>query len=101
MGRSAYDISIRETLQRRGIGTALAAILFCAAIVIAAFYFRPFGHKPNYSEMFYSDDDGQTYFKDSIYKLAPFDHNGRIANIAIVCTDGTRNFVGYLERFTP
>jgi len=101
VGRSAYDISIRETLQRPGIGAALAAVLFIAAIVIAGFTFWPFGHKLNYSERFYSDDDGQTYFKDSVYKLAPFDHDGRIANIAIVCTDGTRNFVGYLERFTP
>ncbi|MGA2440183.1 MAG: hypothetical protein ABSH08_04445 [Tepidisphaeraceae bacterium] len=102
MGRSAYDISIRETLQHhRGIGVAVAACLLCAAIAIAGYNFWPFGHKPNYSEAFYSDDDGQTYFKDSIFKLAPFDHNGKIANIAVVCTDGKSNFVAYLERFTP
>jgi hypothetical protein len=101
MGRSAYDISIRETLQRRGIGTTLAAVLFCAAIAIAGYYFRPFGHKPNYSEIFYSDDDGKTYFKDSIYKLAPFDHNGRTANEAIVIQDHGAKVVGYLVRYIP
>jgi hypothetical protein len=79
----------------------VAAILFSAAIAIAAYSLWPRGQKLNSNVAFYSDDDGQTYFKDSIYRLAPFDHNGKIADIAVVCTDGTRNFVGYLERYTP
>jgi hypothetical protein len=101
VARSAYDITIRETLQRRGVGVALAAFLICAAIFITAFAFHPTSHKPSYGEMFYSDDDGQTYFKDTAFKFAPFDHNGQIANIAIVYTDGKTNFVAYLERYTP
>ncbi len=102
MGRSAYDISIRETLQNRAAGLVIAAILFAAAITIGAHYLWPNKwSRINPYEVFYSDDDGQTYFEDSIYKLAPFDHNGKIANIAIVYTDGQRNYVGYLERYTP
>ena len=101
MGRSAYDISIRESLQHRRTGVIVAAVLFCAAIVIAGYNFWPFGHKSNSSEVFYSDDDGQTYFKDSVYKFPPFDHNGKIANAAMVIQDQGSNVVGYLVRYTP
>ena len=101
MGRSAYDISIRETLQKRGAGLTVAAILFSTAIAIAAYSLWPRNQKLNSDVVFYSDDDGQTYFKDSIYRLAPFEHNGKLADIAVVFNDGTRDFVGCLERFTP
>ena len=101
MGRNAYDISIRETLQHRGAGVTLAVCLFGAAIAIAGYNFWPFGHRANFSEVFYSDDDGQSYFKASVYKFPPFDHDGRTANEAIVILDHGSKVVGYLERYTP
>jgi hypothetical protein len=79
----------------------IAGGLFFAAIVVAACSFWPFEHKPNLSEMFYSDDDGRTYFKDSIYKFPPFDHGGRIADVAVVIEDSGSKAVGYLVRYTP
>jgi hypothetical protein len=100
VSRSAYDISVREYLQHKGTGITIALALFGVAIIVAGYYFWPQNHKVNYTERFYSDDDGQTYFKDSVYNFAPFDHNGKVANIAIVCTDGRQNFVAYLERYT-
>ena len=101
MGQSAYDISIREIIQRRGMGATVAAILFCAAIAIAGYNFWPLGHKPNPSEAFYSDDDGQSYFQDSVYNFPPFDHNGKVANQAMVIQDHGSKVVGYLVRYTP
>ena len=101
MNRSAYDISIRETLQSRGRGVIVAIVLIVASLLITIYYRPPKTPGLNSDVTFYSDDDGQTYFKDSIYKLAPFDHNGKTANIAVVCTDGKQNFVGFLERYTP
>ena len=49
---------------------------------------------------FYSDDDGKTYFADTVKRLPPFDHNGKVAYTARVyrCPDRSDPFVGYLER---
>jgi len=101
MGTSAYHIGVRELLQRTRTGLTVAALLLLAAIGVAVHYRQPAVTKSDPYVRFYSDDDGQTYFKDSIYRLAPFDHNGKTADIAIVCSDGNQNFVGYLERYTP
>jgi hypothetical protein len=51
---------------------------------------------------YYSDDDGQTYFTDSIYRVPPFDHNGKTAVRAAVFTydNGTKKYVAYLNRYT-
>ena len=50
---------------------------------------------------FYTDDDGQTYFRDSIYKFPPWDHDGKQANIAMVYSSASGNFVAYQVRYTP
>src|ERR1700728_1321992 len=102
MGQSAYDISIRESLQKnRKLGFTVAAILILATLIIAARYLWPNTASNDSLSAFFTDDDGQTYFKDSIFKLPPFDHNGREADLAIVCTNGKNNYVACLERFTP
>jgi hypothetical protein len=48
---------------------------------------------------FYTDDDGKTFFKDAIYKVSPFDRNGKPAYRADVfkCPDG-KQFVGLMYR---
>ena|ERR1700722_20041704 len=83
------------------VGTTLA--LFIAAAVVFHGYFSSAAsnrHGDPFSA-FYSDDDGQTYFKDSTFKFPPFDHNGKTAYGALVYSDGDRKFVAYLVRFTP
>lgn len=103
MPQNANDIWVRETLQNnRKIGLLVALILILVSVAWTAYVFlrdRP-PQTDSYSA-FFSDDDGQTYFRDSILKLPPFDHNGNIADLAIVCTDGKRDFVAYLQRYTP
>ncbi len=49
---------------------------------------------------FYSDDDGQTWFIDSVYKTVPFDHNGTQAYRAVIysCQNGKVQFCAYLMR---
>lgn len=51
---------------------------------------------------YYTDDDGQTFFVDSVYRVPPFDHNGKTAVRAMRMTydDGKKDFVAYLQRFT-
>jgi hypothetical protein len=93
-------MSIREKLNSKpAAGAAVAIGLILLAAAVAAFSLHP-THRSDPHSGFFSDDDGQTYFKDSIYKFPPFDHDGKTAVAARVYTDGKHNFVGYLERFT-
>jgi hypothetical protein len=102
MPRSAYEFSVRESLQNnRKLGLTFAAILCLCAAGISSYYLWPRGEKVDPTITYYSDDDGQTYFKDSVYKFAPFDHDGRTAVEAVIAESGGHTFVAYLTRFTP
>lgn len=101
VSRSAYDISVREAIQRPATGIVVALILLGAALAISAPYLWPSHNRGNFKKAFFSDDDGKTYFVDSVYKLAPFDHDGKTANRAVVYSDGSGTFVAYLMRLTP
>jgi hypothetical protein len=95
-------VGIRETLnQNPGLTTGVTAGIIVVALGIIIWQAAggsgsaPSG--PN--KLFYSDDDGATYFADDVTKVPPFDHNGKPAVRAHVykCKDG-KKFVGYLER---
>ena len=102
MPPSAYDFSIRESLQNsRKVGWAIVTILFLCASGIAAYYLWPSGSRGDPTHAYYSDDDGQTYFTDSVYKFPPFDHDGKTAVEVVLAESGTHRFIGYLMRFTP
>jgi hypothetical protein len=94
-------VAVRKQLQGNKIGLILAGIMFILAIAIATTYFLTHGTRINSYVTFYSDDDGKTYYRDSIYNLPPYEHDGKVANRAVVFTDGSQTFVGYLERYTP
>lgn len=95
-------MGIREKINDSRLGTIVGIGLLVAAAVILTLYFWPGGPHINYRQSYYSDDDGKTYFEDSIYKFAPWDHNGKTADIAVVYEDAHNNkFVGYLKRYTP
>ena len=84
-----------------GVGTA-AALLVAAGIVFFWYYESQAGNRPpNPNVSFFSDDDGQTFFRDSAYKFPPMDHDGKTAYVALVFDDGQKKFVGYLVRYTP
>jgi hypothetical protein len=53
------------------------------------------------TKVYFSDDDGQTYFADDAAKVPPFDHGGKQAVRAHVVKCDGKTFVNYLERFTP
>jgi hypothetical protein len=95
-------MGIREKINNSKFAPIIGGGFLVVAAAIAVFYFWPRGPHINYRLTYYSDDDGQTYFKDSIYKFAPFDHNGKTAVGAVVYEDAHNDvFVGYLTRFTP
>jgi len=53
------------------------------------------------ARMYFSDDDGKTYFVDRGDRITPFDHNGQPAVGAVVYRCGTgKPFVTFLMRYT-
>jgi hypothetical protein len=94
-------MGVREKLNsNRVIGFLVAAILLAAATVQAAYFLWSAAPKhQSATDAFYTDDDGRTYFTDSIYKFPPWDHNGKKANIAMVYSSSSGSFVGYQVRY--
>lgn len=100
-------MGIRQTLNEKpGIAIGIAAVILVAAgfLIIRQFTASTPGQqltKPVGDEAFYTDDDGATFFSDTMKKLTPFKHNGKDAVRARVYKCGTgAPFVGYLERHT-
>jgi hypothetical protein len=92
-------LSIREKLQKNPSLTAgLAGVVIIAAIISIVMQARSSSGGGN--QAFYSIDDGQTYFTDSKFLVAPFDKGGKQAVRAHVFRCGGKPVVGYLERYT-
>jgi hypothetical protein len=96
-------MSVRERLQTNKIaGVAVAVALFAIAGSIAAYTFWPSGGRhASVTGAFMSDDDGQSYYSDSIYHFPPFEHDGKTAVRAVVYSSDSGKFVGVLARYTP
>jgi hypothetical protein len=94
-------VGIREQLnQNPAITTGITiGIIVIALGFIVWQIFGGQGGPSAVTEMYYTVDDGQTYFSDDATKVAPFDYNGKEAVRAYVfkCADG-KEFVAYLER---
>jgi hypothetical protein len=94
-------MNVREKLNdgRLGIGIGIAMIAIAAVAIYL--YVRPTSPRVNATELYYSDDDGASYYKDSVYNFPPYDHNGKTAYQVMVFDDGGKHFIGYLVRYTP
>ncbi len=54
------------------------------------------------NRVFFSDDDGKTWFADSPTRIPPFQHDGKEAVRCFVFqADGGQPFAGYLRKYTP
>jgi hypothetical protein len=93
-------VSVREQINSNPkVGVGLAALLAVVAGAMIYHFHEP--ALPGFpTGAFYSDDDGKTWFKDSIYRFAPFDHDSKTAVMALVFSDGQGQFVALLERYT-
>jgi hypothetical protein len=99
--RSETSMGIREKGFTKGfVGYGLAAVLLIYAIGMLTYQLKP-EKRPNPFGAFYTDDDGKSYFTDTIYKFPPFDHDGKTAVMAYVYSSDHGNFVGILQRYTP
>jgi hypothetical protein len=52
-------------------------------------------------KVYFSNDDGKTFFPEKSTKLPPFDRDGKPAYRAHVFVCGGKRVTGYLSRFTP
>jgi hypothetical protein len=97
-------MSIRETLNKRPKLTAsIAGALVMVLLVVVYAQTKPRQIAIQYSShLFFSDDDGKTFYTDDASNIAPYDHNGKRAVQAMVfrCDDGAP-FVGYLVKYSP
>src|SRR5687768_16389120 len=53
------------------------------------------------TQLFYSTDDGKTWFPDDAAKIPPFKKDGKDAVRAVVYKCDGKTFVNHLERYTP
>ncbi len=92
-------MAIRETINRKpaiAAGVAAALVLVAAGIMLLS-------SRNDTAKIFYTDDDGKSWFADDADRVPPFDHNGKQAYRCYVwtCDGGKTKFVSHLERFTP
>lgn len=96
-------MGMRESMRKNPAFAAGGAAL----LVLIAGFFIARNYWPQKTgdllQAWYSDDDGASWFADSVYKVAPFDHNGKTAAVAEVYSyaDGKKQFCGYLMKYTP
>lgn len=99
-------MGIRETINRhKNITVGVACLLIVGAfalIVLQSFGGGASASGGAGSRLFFSTDDGKTWFLDDSKNIPPFTKDGKEAVRAHVyrTSDGTE-FVGSLERYTP
>jgi hypothetical protein len=95
-------MSVREAVNTsKAAALVVSIVIFVIAGVTLFLYLRP-ERAPVIDHCYYSDDDGKTYYVDTIYCVPPFQHDGATAVRAMVYTydNGSKKYVAYLQRFT-
>jgi hypothetical protein len=97
-------VGFREQINKK---PALAGGMFGAAILVLVIFmlWQLSGDRSTATvkvKMYYSSDDGHTWFADDGDKIPPFDHGGAPAVRCYVFQCGaSQPFAGYLEKYTP
>jgi hypothetical protein len=97
-------MELREKLEQNQKPLAIVVgVLVVLALVVAFWTMRPRhggftgSGKP---KLYYTVDDGKTWFEDDATQLPPFQHEGKTAVRVMLykCGDNGQPFVGYLQR---
>ena len=86
--------------QRQSAVAALAVLMIVGAGVALYLQMRDDGSSGS-GGVYFSNDDGKTFFADSATKVPPFEKDGKPAVRAHVFECGGKRVVGYLSRYTP
>jgi hypothetical protein len=103
MGRYRATTGLREIInEKRFASLVVAFVMLATAVAYIAYLHRPPELRPTGNKAFYTIDDGNTWFTDSIFKTPPFDHNGKIAVRAMVYSydNGRKQFCPFVQRYT-
>ena len=93
-------MSVRETLNEKP-QIAVAFVFVLLLFAGAAVYMNSGSIGLQIAKkMYYSDDDGKTYFADDTSRIYPFDHNGKQAYRATVMKGNGEPYVAFLTRYT-
>jgi hypothetical protein len=95
-------MSVREAIKKRpGLTTVVTLVVLASTL----FYVvrSTFSSSPSAISAYFTIDEGQTVFVDTVDHFPPFDHSGQPAYEVWMfsCDGGKTKFPGYLERYTP
>jgi hypothetical protein len=94
-------MSVRESMSSKPAFAVVIAVICLLIGAWAIFHqLRPPAELPE-AQVYYSDDEGVTWFPDSASRIPPYDHNGKQAVRCYVFNAGGKDFAGYLKKFTP
>jgi hypothetical protein len=93
-------VGIRETLKaRQSLSIAIACIAIVGAAIAIFVQARNVGSNPG--DVYFTTDDGQTFFAGDGRKFPPFEIDGKTAYRAHVFECKGKRVVGYMSRYTP
>lgn len=88
--------------QRQKVLACVAAGIFALSLLIMFVAMRGGKSMPDLGPYYFSNDDGKTFFTLPEDRLAPFDHQGHEAAVAVLFADASNKpFVGYLAKLSP
>ena len=96
----AEGVGIREAIKSRQSAAAVVALVMIVGAAIAI-YVQARDTGGGSGKVYFSIDDGKTFFADKGTRLPPFDKDGRAAYRAHVFECGGKRVVGFLSRYTP
>jgi hypothetical protein len=94
-------MGLRETInKKKSVSIGGAAVLVLIAGSFLAYTQWP-AYRPKGDKAYFTVDDGQTWFVDSMYKVPPYDYNGKTAVRAMVYSydKGSKTFCPFLQQY--
>ena len=95
-------MSIREKLNQNGTLTTLGAVAIVVLAVVVVVWQLGSRGSPEPKGLYFSSDDGSSYFVQDLNSVPPITKGGKEAVQAMVFKCGWgKPFVAYLQRYTP
>ena len=94
-------MGLRESINKKQSLVAAVACVMIAGAAVAIFIQARDDGSSTSGKVYFSNDDGKTFFPAPTTMLPPFDKDGKPAYRAHVFECGGKRVTGYLSRYTP
>jgi hypothetical protein len=96
-------MSVREAIAKNPTTTTIVTLVVLAGTIVYCLHGISSASGTASNQAYFTTDDGQSFFVDSMDHLPPFDREGKPAYRVWMysCDGGVTKFPGYLERLTP